>query len=534
MVRCGTLPLRLLALRYGCDTVYSEEIVDKRLIQCRRIENKKLGTIDFVTGQPGNTQLIFRTLRSEEQGKCVFQIGTATPDLAVQAARIVANDVDGLDVNMGCPKHFSVHSGMGVALTRDNDRACSIIRALCGASLGIPVSCKIRLRDTIDETVQLVRDLEAAGAQAIGVHARTASERPKDTPHWDQLKQIVDAVTVPIIVNGDIWGPAEVQHVRALSGCSSVMSARGALKNLKLCFEKDINVYQKESSTSPIESSAKRTIAETIAERSAQSNTESSTQSNTEPSTKSSATSSATSNTESDTTKLSTKFNTETYPSPAIRSIMHVIKDYVKVCIDYDNHGKNTKYVVQYMLKMNSILGTPFGTSISSKHCRTLQDVATICGLETYYNTVQQNRPHVDVDIEEEGEEKGIVTEGGQMKPSREYDDNFFYARAKKRRKMANEPDQKLPPDFKLILLQWGNLQTELKRKLQVPQYQHIDRTKAYPHIPGVVETSQAQAYKAAVHVVGRKFIGGWGASKAIATSKAAHVAIIELGIDII
>ena len=78
MVRCGTLPLRLLALRYGADTVYSEEIVDKRLVKCRRVENSRLGTIDFVIGQGGNTQLVFRTQRSQEQGKCVFQIGTAT------------------------------------------------------------------------------------------------------------------------------------------------------------------------------------------------------------------------------------------------------------------------------------------------------------------------------------------------------------------------------------------------------------------------------------------------------------------------
>ena len=125
MVRCSTLPLRLLALRYGANTVYSEEIVDKKLIQCKRIENKLLGTIDFVSGDRDGSQLIFRTSRQQEQGRCVFQIGTATPDLAVQAARVVAGDVDSIDINMGCPKHFSVHSGMGVALTRDNERACS-------------------------------------------------------------------------------------------------------------------------------------------------------------------------------------------------------------------------------------------------------------------------------------------------------------------------------------------------------------------------------------------------------------------------
>ena len=298
--------------------------MDKKLIQCKRIENKLLGTIDFVSGDRDGSQLIFRTSRQQEQGKCVFQIGTATPDLAVQAARVVAGDVDSIDINMGCPKHFSVHSGMGVALTRDNERACSIVRALCGASLGIPVSCKIRLRDTVDETVQLVRDLEAAGVQAIGVHARTASMRPKDKPHWHQLRQIVDAVSVPVIVNGNIWGPEEAKEVRALSGCSSVMSARGALKNLRVCFEPDIDVAR---------------------------------------------------------TEMNDK-----------HSLMRVIHDYVRLAIEYDNHGKNTKYVIQYMLKMNSSLGTTFGKAISSGKTRTMSDIAAVCGLNEYYTQVVATR----------------------------------------------------------------------------------------------------------------------------------------------
>ena len=482
MVRCSTLPLRLLALRYGANTVYSEEIVDKKLIQCKRIENKLLGTIDFVSGDRDGSQLIFRTSRQQEQGKCVFQIGTATPDLAVQAARVVAGDVDSIDINMGCPKHFSVHSGMGVALTRDNERACSIVRALCGASLGIPVSCKIRLRETVDETVQLVRDLEAAGVQAIGVHARTASMRPKDKPHWHQLRQIVDAVSVPVIVNGNIWGPEEAKEVRALSGCSSVMSARGALKNLRVCFEPDIDVAR---------------------------------------------------------TEMNDK-----------HSLMRVIHDYVRLAIEYDNHGKNTKYVIQYMLKMNSSLGTTFGKAISSGKTRTMSDIAAVCGLNEYYTQVVATREAAQEALNGGGGGGSGGGGGGSgssnnnngqgetkidaqtLGTAREYSDDFFYARPKKRQRMVGQPDVVMPPDFKKILSTWGSSQQHLVRKQQCPQYQHVDRAVASLHFDDVAKTSKALCFKAAVHVAGQKFVGQWAKSKTQATSKAAHVAIRELGIE--
>ena len=86
MVRASTLPLRLLALRSGADTVYSEEIVDRRIIETRRVVNSQLGTIDFVSTHEGTDfgSLVFRTDRKKERGRCVFQMGTATPELAVK------------------------------------------------------------------------------------------------------------------------------------------------------------------------------------------------------------------------------------------------------------------------------------------------------------------------------------------------------------------------------------------------------------------------------------------------------------------
>lgn len=107
MVRACTLPLRLLSLQYGAQKIiaYGEEIIDRKLMRCLRVENKALGTIDFVLpkkeGKKGGQayNLVFQTI-PEEKEKVIFQLGTRNPEWAVAAAKIVAGDVAGIDLNM--------------------------------------------------------------------------------------------------------------------------------------------------------------------------------------------------------------------------------------------------------------------------------------------------------------------------------------------------------------------------------------------------------------------------------------------------
>lgn len=101
MVRAGSLPFRVLCMKYGADLVFGEEIIDKRLVKCKRVENKELNTIDFVTTD--NNCTLFRTA-ALERNRVIFQMGTADAQTALQAARIIADDVAGIDINMGCPK----------------------------------------------------------------------------------------------------------------------------------------------------------------------------------------------------------------------------------------------------------------------------------------------------------------------------------------------------------------------------------------------------------------------------------------------
>jgi tRNA-dihydrouridine synthase 2 len=148
-----------------------------------------------------------------------------------------ANDFVAVDLNMGCPKHFSVQGGMGAALLRDGgETAVAILSALVREFPHLSISCKIRLLATVDDTVALLRRLEATGVWCIAVHAREAHERPEDRAHWSTVRQVVDAgqFDVPIVINGDVFEREHIEQACVKSGCNAAMVARGALRNASL------------------------------------------------------------------------------------------------------------------------------------------------------------------------------------------------------------------------------------------------------------------------------------------------------------
>ncbi|KAJ3124200.1 tRNA-dihydrouridine(20) synthase [NAD(P)+]-like [Nowakowskiella sp. JEL0407] len=229
MVRVGTLPMRLLALRYGADLVYSPEIIDRRLICCKRVENEKLGTVDYVAGSDGTLCLRIHPI---EKDNLIVQIGTSDPELAVKAAKLVEKDVAGIDVNCGCPKRFSIQGGMGAALLSEPDKLCKILKALV-ENLSIPVTCKIRIFKSTEETTDLLKKLSATGVKAIAIHCRTRYESPTDPGHWEAFAPAVQAVPkdFPIIANGDLFSPQSLSEFITSTGVTSLMFARGAQWN---------------------------------------------------------------------------------------------------------------------------------------------------------------------------------------------------------------------------------------------------------------------------------------------------------------
>lgn len=224
MVRSGELPTRLMALKYGADVVWSPEVIDKKIRQCERRANVELGTIDFVEQQNNNTNkpmknsVAFRTLPAKEKGRLIFQIGSSDPDIAVEGALKVIQDVDGIDLNCGCPKPFSTHSGMGAALLKTPDLLTLILRNLV-EKVGIPnekpISAKIRLLHSEDPTptLDLVEKICETGIANLTVHCRTPSMRNRDCPVRKFVLEIYEVVQkhgVSLVINGGFTCKKEI------------------------------------------------------------------------------------------------------------------------------------------------------------------------------------------------------------------------------------------------------------------------------------------------------------------------------------
>ncbi|CAD1470105.1 unnamed protein product [Heterotrigona itama] len=230
MVRIGTLPMRLLALDYGADIVYTEELIDWKLLRSFRREN---GTVDYIDKTDGT--VTFRTCL-RERDKVVLQIGTCDATRALKVAKMVEQDVAGIDLNMGCPKLFSLVGKMGAALLKEPEIAVNILKTLVD-NLSIPVTCKIRVLPDLDKTLELCELLQSTGISAIAVHGRTVNERPQHMNHNEVLRKVSEQLSIPVIANGgskEIQKYSDISKFKEITGCNSVMLARAAEWNCSI------------------------------------------------------------------------------------------------------------------------------------------------------------------------------------------------------------------------------------------------------------------------------------------------------------
>lgn len=169
----------------------------------------------------------------EERSRLVLQMGTSCAERALKAAKMVEDDVAGIDINMGCPKKFSVAGGMGVALFYNQENAKKILTTLV-QNCKVPITCKIRIMPEIEATIEAAKNLESTGISAIGIHGRTRDERPRHPCHHDHIKAVAEALSIPVIANGgstEISNYEQMIAFREATGASSVMIARSAQWN---------------------------------------------------------------------------------------------------------------------------------------------------------------------------------------------------------------------------------------------------------------------------------------------------------------
>jgi tRNA-dihydrouridine synthase 2 len=229
------------------------ETVDRSMIGTTRKVNEALSTIDFTRlpshgskdpRQDQRESLIYRLHPEREGRRLIFQIGTSDPERAVQAARVVAKDVAGIDVNAGCPKPFSTSGGMGAALLQTPDKLCAILEALVkeiATEFEIGISVKIRILETHEQTEALVRKLCATGITGLTVHCRTTPMRPRERAIRGQLKMIADICRengVACLMNGDVETRAQAEKLIEEFGVDGAMIATAAEANSS-CFRSE-------------------------------------------------------------------------------------------------------------------------------------------------------------------------------------------------------------------------------------------------------------------------------------------------------
>lgn len=170
-----------------------------------------------------------RRLESEAIPLCVVQLSGCKPDLMARAARIAVDaGADMVDINMGCPAKKVTGGYAGAALMRDPALALCLIKAVVQA-IDVPVTLKMRLGwdEASLNAPQLARQAQEAGIKMLTVHGRTRAQLYAGRADWHAVRHVRNAVSIPLVVNGDITTQQEARHALQASGADAVMIGRG-------------------------------------------------------------------------------------------------------------------------------------------------------------------------------------------------------------------------------------------------------------------------------------------------------------------
>ncbi|XP_039265097.2 tRNA-dihydrouridine(20a/20b) synthase [NAD(P)+]-like [Styela clava] len=213
MVRYSRRAFRMLVRKYGCDLAYTPMIISNSFAQSKQCRDNEF--------QP-----------HELDRPLVVQFAASNAKDFADATEIVFPDVDGVGLNCGCPQRWAMAEGYGAKLIKNPELVRDIIKTTRNRipSNDFSISVKIRILETEEGTVDMCRQFESAGASYIAVHGRTTKER-NQPPHYDIIKSIKDSVDIPVVANGGIKTPHDIERIHEITGVNGVMVAQGLLNN---------------------------------------------------------------------------------------------------------------------------------------------------------------------------------------------------------------------------------------------------------------------------------------------------------------